>query len=99
MYPQRSIIFTNAVKDSNIVGLLEADSIPIVVSNQAVLDYGPKSSIKKYPRAPTAIQVNIWLFIAVYNKIFNSYSLNIISTDNRKYRCGLSLIIHHTVRH
>ncbi len=92
-----SVVFTDAINDTDIVRLLETDSIPVVIADHAVLNDGPKSPVKKNPRPSTAVQMDIGFLVAIDDNVFNPCCLDIVGTDDRKDRCGPGLVAHHTV--
>ena len=99
MYAEIGIILTSTVNYSNVIGLLEADSIPIVVSHYAILDDRPEGTIQENPRTPAAVQVNVGVLIAFNYEIFNSRPFYVIAADYREDCCGFGFVAYHAVGH
>ena len=99
MYAEIGIVLTNTASYSNIIGLLEADSVPIVVSHYTILDDCPEGPIQENPGASAAVQVDVGVLIAVNYEIFNSRPFDVIAADYRENCCGFGFVAYHAIGH
>src|SRR5207247_4033982 len=92
MEAQTGVVFAHAALDEDIVGLLEADSVAVVVPHDAIFDGGSKAAIQKNAGAPTAVEIDIFLLVPFDDPIFHAHAFELVAADDRENGRALGLV-------
>ncbi len=93
------VAFANTVADDHVVGLLETNSVAVVIPDRALRDFGPKAAIQKNPSPTTSVQMGIRLFVAFNDQVLHTNTAKLVAANHRKDRGCLRLVADHTVGH
>src|SRR5207253_2666536 len=97
MQPQPCIVFADTALQKDIIGLLEADAIPMKIAHEAVLDDRAEPAIEENSRAAAAIQGHILFFVAIDDQVFQARAFEIVAADDWKHRGSLGLSFDHAI--
>src|SRR6266403_2111082 len=97
MQSQTGVAFTHTIFDKNIIGLLEANSIPIKVPDDAILHHGAKAAVEENAGSAAAVQRDILLLVALDDEVLDTDSFQIVATDDGEYGGGLCLVCDHAI--
>jgi len=62
--------------------LLEADAVAVKVFDLAVLDDGSEAAIEEDAAAATAVEVDVVVFVAFDDEVFNADVFEIVAADD-----------------
>ncbi len=97
MESEMGIFLADAVFDAHVIGLLEADPVPMEATDHAMKDLRSETSIEEDASSTATVEMHVLILVPVDGEAFEGCAFNVVTADDGEDSGRLGVACHHAI--